>query len=124
VLRALAVALLVALACAAPASASRSPTPPEKRAIELAVRFAPMMGRGNRIAFRKVRVSTVDARYALTAQFVRDPHGSPIGSSTALLHRDAGGWRVVFLGSDMPSCSSAPRRVRVDLIGTAVCARG
>jgi len=124
VLRLLAVVLGVALAFAGAASASRAPTSSEKRAIEFAVRFAPMMGRANRIEFRKVRVSTGDPRYALTEQFVRDPHGNPIGGSTALLHRDRSGWRVIFLGTDPPRCSIAPRRVLVDLLGKAACIRG
>lgn len=124
-MRTLALAVVVVwLASAGVASASRAPTPAEKRAIEFAVRWAPMMGRGNRIAFRTVRVSTVDPRYAMTVQFVRDRRGSPIGSSTALLHRGRAGWRVIFLGTDPPPCAVAPRRVRVDLLRTAICLHG
>lgn len=114
-------ASLASLALATAAWASRAPTPRERTAIEFAVRFAPMMGRGNRLAFRKIRVSTVDARFAMVVVAVRSADGSSIGTPTVLLHHDAQAWRVVFLGTDRPPCSVAPAKVRADLLGTRAC---
>jgi hypothetical protein len=120
VLRLLVVAL-GALVLAGGASASRAPTPKERAAIEFAVRFAPMMGRGNKLTFERIRVSTVNARYALVVVRVRSADGSPVGKPTVLLHRDAQAWRVIFLGTARPPCDVAPAKVRADLLGTRAC---
>jgi hypothetical protein len=115
------VVTLAALALAGGAWASRAPTPKERSAIEFAVRFAPTMGRGNKLTFEKIRVSTVNARFAMAVVSVRSADGSPIGKPTVLLHHDARAWRVVFIGTDAPPCNVAPVKVRADLLGTRAC---
>jgi hypothetical protein len=119
--------LLVALALmagAAPALADRAPTGSERKAIVRAVRFFPAVGRQNRVTFVKIRVSKVDRSYGLADIFTRDAKGGGIGYATALLRRVGSGWRVIFFGTEIPPCSVAPARVRIDLLKKADCLRG
>jgi hypothetical protein len=114
---------VVALACAPLAAAHRAPTPSERAAIETAVRYFPPISRGNKLAFRTERVSTVDARYARADAFVRDAKRRPIGLVTTLLRRSGESWRVIFFGTDPPGCAVVSVRVRVDLLGSRTCLR-
>lgn len=116
----LALVAIAALVLAASAAASRSPGVPERRAIELAVRFFPGIGRNHTVRFSQIRISTVDPRYA----YAREPHGEPIGPADWLLRLRPIGWRVVWFGTAAPFCRVAPAAVRRDLLGSAVCRRG
>jgi hypothetical protein len=119
----IAAACVVALACASLAAAHRAPTPSERAAIETAVRYFPPISRGNTLAFRTERVSTVDPRYARADAFVRDAKRRPVGYVTTLLRRTGKTWRVIFFGTDPPGCAVVSARVRVDLLGSRTCLR-
>ena len=114
---------LLALVLAGPAAASRAPTRAERLAIMRAVRSSPGVARGVRLSFERIRISTVDARYAYARTFARTADGGPIGEADWVLHRVEGRWRVAYFGTEVPPCKSAPRAVRRDLLGTTVCLR-
>lgn len=117
----LAVLAAVVLVLAAPATASRVPAVPEKRAIELAVRFFPGVGRNHTIRVSSVRISTVDPDYAYARVFAREPLGEPIGPADWLFRLRPIGWRVVWFGTTAPPCRVAPAAVRLDLLGSTRC---
>ena len=116
-------ALLAALALvlATPAAASRAPPVPERRAIELAVRFFPGVGRNHTVRVSSVRISTVDPHYAYARVFAREPLGQPIGPADWLFRLRPIGWRVVWFGTTAPLCRVAPAAVRLDLLGSTRC---
>jgi hypothetical protein len=111
--------VLVALVLAAPVYAWRSPSPAEHRAIVAAIRKN-LAASGVR-SVQRVRVSTVDRRFATAVTYPRDKAGRVLSRDAWLLRRGVHIWRVVFVGSDMPPCNIASAPVRRDLLGYATC---
>jgi hypothetical protein len=113
----LAVALI---ALALLAVAWRAPTAAERQAIERTVRANPSASGWTVLRFRSVRVSTVDRDYASadTDVFLKGEKGD---GPSWLLRKGVHGWRVIFVGTDMPPCKVAPAAVRRDLFNTAIC---
>ena len=109
---------LVALVVAAPAYAWRSPSADERRAIVAAIRKNPAAHGVSSV--QRLRVST-DRRFASAVTFPRDKAGRVLRRDSWLVRHSARGWRVLFVGSDMPPCHVAPAAVRRDLLGSAVC---
>lgn len=115
-----ALAVLIALVVAASALACSSPSPPaQRRAIVAAIRKQPAAAGVTRV--ERVRISTVDRRFASAVTFPRDKAGNVLARDSWLVRHYPSGWRVVFVGSDMPPCKVAPAEVRRDLLGSAVC---
>lgn len=117
----LVLAAALALLLAAPAGASRAPRVPEKRGIELAVRYLPGVGRNYTVRVADVRISTVDSRFAYARVFAREPHGEPIGPADWLFRLRPTGWRVAWFGTVRPLCGVAPGTVLRDLLGSPRC---
>jgi hypothetical protein len=111
--------VLAALLLAAPVYAWRSPSPAEHRAIVAAIRKNPAAS-GVRNVLR-VRVSTVDRRFATAVTYPRDKAGRVLSRDAWLLRGGIHSWRVVFVGSDMPPCNIVSVPVRRDLLGYAAC---
>jgi hypothetical protein len=111
--------VLAALLLAAPVYAWRSPSPAEHRAIIAAIRKNPAASSVR--SFQRVRVSTVDRRFATAVTYPRNKAGLVLSRDAWLLRRGVHGWRVVFVGSDAPPCNIASVPVRRDLLGYATC---
>jgi len=113
--------LLVAAvaAIAVPAAvAKRAPTATEAKAIRAAVK-AYIQKPGSPAApdnrVRRIRVSTVDVRYALVTL-----NSASAGPSQMGLRKRSSGWKVIAFGSDL-GCEFAPAGVVEDLLGVSVC---
>jgi hypothetical protein len=119
--RCCALAVLIALVVAVPAFAWSSPSPTQRRAIVAAIRKKPAAAGVTRV--ERVRISTVDRRFASAVTFPRDKAGNVLARDSWLVRHYPSGWRVVFVGSDLPPCKVAPAAVRRDLLGSAVCFR-
>jgi hypothetical protein len=111
--------VLTALLLAAPASAWRSPSPAEHQAIVAAIRKNPAAF-GVRTV-QRVRVSTVDRRFATAVTYPRDKEGRVLSRDAWLLGHGVHGWRIIFVGSDMPPCNVASAPVRRELLGSTAC---
>ena len=114
-----ALAVLIALVVAASAFAWSSPSPAQRRAIVAAIRKQPAASGVMRV--ERVRISTVDRRFASAVTFPRDKAGNVLHRDSWLVRHYASGWRVVFVGSDAPPCKVASAAVRRDLRGSAAC---
>ena len=114
-----ALAILTALVVAASAFAWSSPSPAQRRAIVAAIRKQPAASGVMRV--ERVRISTVDRRFASAVTFPRDKAGNILARDSWLVRHYPSGWRVVFVGSDAPPCKVASAAVRRDLLGYAVC---
>jgi hypothetical protein len=118
-------ALAVIGVLASTATAARPPTAAEKAAILLV--FNEPGGRAFAAKCVRIRVSTVNRRWAMLTTPRRPPRAcvesGQVGNGFVFFRRTAtGGWRIVYEGSDLPPCS-IPRPVRRDLLGTAECFR-
>jgi hypothetical protein len=109
---------------AATAHAARPPTYLERVTIMEAFNFP---GRSFASKCVRIRVSSVDPRYAMITGPIRVPRdcsqAGEVGDGYALLRRTTPKglrWRRLTQGSDMPPCG-IPARVRADLFGTADC---
>jgi hypothetical protein len=111
--------VLAAFLLAAPVYASRSPSSAERAAIVAAMRKN-LAASGVR-SVQRVRVSTVDRRFATAVTYPRDKDGRVLSRDAWLLRHGVHSWRVVFVGSDMPPCNVASARVRRDLLGSTAC---
>jgi hypothetical protein len=111
--------VLAALVLAAPVFAWRLPSSAERGAIVAAIRKHPAAS-GVR-SIQRVRVSTVDRRFAAAVTYPRDKDGHVLSRDAWLLRHGVHTWRVVSVGSDMPACSVASAAVRRDLLGSTVC---
>jgi hypothetical protein len=69
----------------------------------------------DRVAVAGVRLAAVDHEYAAVALDGFDSEGRPLGSVTAVLHRELGVWHVLALGSDGLGCGITSAAVRADL---------
>ena len=116
-----ALAVLTALVIAAPVFAWSSPSPAQRRAIVAAIRKKPAAAGVTRV--ERVRISTVDRRFASAVTLPRDSAGNVLARDSWLVRHYPSGWRVVFVGSDAPPCKVAPAAVRRELLGSAVCFR-
>lgn len=118
-LLACAVALIVAIGAAQEAQASRAPTDAEASAIRAAVeRFAARPGPpAPRAKVTRVRVSTVNGRYAIAK--VRT--GGPAKATAILARNGQGRWRVVTYGTAGFPFKGVPRAVLNDLLGATIC---
>jgi len=116
-----ALVVLTAVLVAVPAFAWSSPSRAQRRAIVAAIRKQPAASGVTRV--ERVRISTVDRRFASAVTFPRDKAGNVLARDSWLVRHYPGGWRVVFVGSDMPPCKVASAAVRRDLLGSAVCFR-
>jgi hypothetical protein len=116
-----ALAVLTALVVAVPALAWSSPSPTQRRAIVAAIRKEPAAAGVTRV--ERVRISTLDRRFASAVTFPRDKAGYVLARDSWLVRHYPNGWRVVFVGSDAPPCKVASAAVRRDLLGSAVCFR-
>jgi len=114
-----ALVVLAALLLAAPVYALRLPSPAERGAIVAALRKN-LAASGVR-SVERVRVSTVDRRFASAVTYPRDKDGRVLSRDAWLLWHGVHSWHVVFVGSDMPPCSVASAPVRRDLLGSAAC---
>ncbi len=115
--------LLGALAVAAPALAWRQPSNAERATIEGSVLEHSSQAGVTAFRFDSVRVSTVDRRYASAVTDVTMKGRQRIRNRW-LLREDGdtpAGWRVIFVGTDWPSCKVAPAAVRKDLLDSAMC---
>jgi hypothetical protein len=110
--------VLAALFLAAPVYAWRSPSPSERQAIVAAIRKN--SAASGVASVQRVRVSTVDRHFATGVTLPRDKAGQ-LSRDAWLLRHGAHGWRVIFVGSDMPPCNIASRAVRRELLGSAAC---
>jgi len=70
---------------------------------------------------QRVRVSTVDRRFATAVTYPRDKAGRVLSRDAWLLRRGVHSWRVIFVGSDAPPCNIASVAVRRDLLGYTAC---
>ena len=95
-----ALAVLIALVVAVPAFAWSSPSPTQRRAIVAAIRKKPAAAGVTRV--ERVRISTVDRRFASAVTFPRDKAGNVLARDSWLVRHYPSGWRVVFVGSDLP----------------------
>jgi hypothetical protein len=111
--------VLAASLLAGPVYAWRSPSPAEHRAIVAAIRKNPAASGVNSV--QRVRISTVDRRFATAVTYPRDKAGRVLSRDAWLLRRGVHSWRVVFVGSDAPPCNIASVPVRRDLLGSAAC---
>jgi hypothetical protein len=111
--------VLAALVLAAPVYAWRSPSLVERAAIVAAIRKHPAASGVSSV--QRVRVSTVDPRFASAVTYPRDKDGRVLSRDAWLLWHGVHAWHVVFVGSDMPPCNIASAPVRRDLLGYAVC---
>ena len=111
--------LAAAVVLAAPVCAWRSPSTAERRAIVVAIRRNPAASSVRNV--QRVRISTVDRLFASAVTFPRDKAGHVLSRDAWLLRHRVRGWRVIFVGSDMPPCQVAPAAVRRELLGSAVC---
>jgi hypothetical protein len=116
-----ALVVLTALVVAAPVLAWSSPSFAERRAIVGAIRKKPAAAGVTRV--ERVRISTVDRRFASAVTLPRDNAGNVLARDSWLVRHYPSGWRVVFVGSDMPPCKVASAAVRRELLGSAVCFR-
>jgi hypothetical protein len=66
---------------------------------------------------RRIRVSTVNARYAIAK--LREPDAPTLAS--AVLERRSGGWRVVTYGVAGFPFRGLPEAVLNDLLGATIC---
>jgi len=114
-----ALVVLAALLLAAPVYASRLPSAAERGAIVAAIQKNPAAS-GVR-SVQRVRVSTVDRRFASAVTYPRDTDGRVLSRDAWLLRHSVHGWRVVFAGSDAPPCGIASAPVRRDLLGSSAC---
>jgi hypothetical protein len=112
---------LIALVVAAPVLAWSSPSAAERRAIVGAIRKKPAAAGVKRV--ERVRISTVDRRFASAITVPRDKAGNVLARDRWVVRHYPSGWRVVFVGSDVPPCKVAPAGVRRDLLGSAACFR-
>jgi hypothetical protein len=111
--------VLVALVVAAPIFAWSSPSAAQRQAIVAAIRKKPAASGVKRA--EHVRISTVDRRFASAVTVPRDRAGHVLALDRWLVRHGDRGWRVVFVGSDVPPCKVAPAAVRRDLLGFAAC---
>jgi hypothetical protein len=114
-------AVLAALVFAGPVRAWRVPSSAERRAIVAAIRKHPAADGARRVL--KVRVSIIDRRFASAVTFPRDRAGRVLSRDRWLMRHYAHGWRVLFVGSDLPPCKVASAGIRRELFGSAVCFR-
>jgi hypothetical protein len=112
-------AVLAALVVAAPIFAWSSPSAAQRQAIVAAIRKKPAASGVKRV--EHVRISTVDRRFASAVTVPRDKAGHVLALDRWLVRHYYGGWRVVFVGSDMPPCKVASAAVRRDLLGYVAC---
>ena len=125
---AIAVALLAALLVAGAAMAARPPTKAERRAIINAVRAGnEFVGAAPRRcdAAARVRVSTVDRRYAVWTQDNRRAErigGCVVGDGYIILRFQPNGrWRIRTQGSGGAPCSVTGVRIAKDLLPGLPC---
>jgi hypothetical protein len=103
-----------------PSRAARLPTTTERaqiiRAVKVYVDTSSCCVIISRLVFRRIRVSTVDRRWAVVWIDGYGANGSAIGPAIASVHRGflSGRWGVRSFGSDGQSCD-APPKVRRDL---------
>ncbi|MGZ4409246.1 MAG: hypothetical protein ACXVY6_10715 [Gaiellaceae bacterium] len=114
-----ALVVLAALVVAAPAFAWSSPSPAQRQAIVATIRKKPAASGVKRV--ERVRISTVDRRFASAVTVPRDKAGNVLARDRWLVRHYRSGWRVVFVGSDETPCKVAPAAVRRDLLGSAAC---
>lgn len=69
----------------------------------------------DRIAVAGVHASAADGEYAAVGLDGFDNAGHPVGSVTAVLHRELGVWHVLTLGTDELGCGIPSAAVRADL---------
>ena len=119
---------LLALTLAGSALSARAPTKAERRAIIDAVRSGnPYVGQAPRRcdAASIVRVSTVDAHYALWTQNNRQAQrigGCVVGDGYIIVHLQPNTrWRIRTQGSGGAPCSLIGRRVARDLLPGVPC---
>jgi hypothetical protein len=110
----------VAAHTAAAALNARAPTPSERLRLVQVVRIyvdtSDCCAVIRRIKITRIRVSTVDTRWAEIDLQAWEQNGTDIGAASAVLHRGflTGKWSVRYFGSDGVVCA-APLRVRRDL---------
>ena len=69
----------------------------------------------DRVAVAGLRPAAADHEYAAVALDGFDNEGQPLGSVTAVLHRELGVWHVLALGSDELGCGIPSAAVRAEL---------
>jgi hypothetical protein len=111
--------VLAALLLPAPVYAWRSPSPAQRQAIVAAIRRN--SAASGVTSVQLVRVSTVDRHFATGVTFPRDKAGRVLSRDAWLLRHGVHGWRVIFVGSDMPPCNILSPAVRRELLGSAAC---
>jgi hypothetical protein len=114
-----ALVVLAALVVPAAALAWSSPSTAQRRIIVAAIRKKPAALGVKRVD--RVRISTVDSRFASAVTVPRDSAGNVLARDRWLVRDYSGHWRVVFVGSDVPPCKVAPAAVRRDLLGSSAC---
>jgi hypothetical protein len=109
-------ALVAGPAVASPAAAgtATAPATPLTTAITTAVRTSPATAGVPRGAYAvtDVRTAGADATWAGAAL---QPTGDDLDPATVVLHRVAGTWTVVDLGTAQVGCGTAPAPVATDL---------
>jgi hypothetical protein len=115
-LRALAVTLLTAAVVSGAADARRAPTLPERAEIRGATALA-LSSAPPACYTAVIYVSTLDRSYAYaSARWKTTARCLPYASNGYFILRRSTHWRVVFNGSDAPSCRKVPRRIVQDLL--------
>jgi hypothetical protein len=114
-------ALVLGALAGAPALASRPASPAQAEFIIQAVETSPLTKRipVSDYSVRRIRVSTVNPRYA-SAMIQANPRARNRVQSVVMLLRQApsGRWRLLDL--DAISCGLAPRKVLNDLFGGCI----
>jgi hypothetical protein len=101
--------------------ASRGASKVEIKAIGAAVAGAHVDCRGCTWKVAHVRVSTVDAHFAVADEVGRR-NGQPIQGAKALLWHGVSKWAVISEGSDVGiGCGYVNAAVRKDLFATSIC---
>lgn len=109
-------ALLALLVAAPVALAARAPTTKERRAIAAAAkRSAETQGVRGQFKVRRIRVSTVDRRWARASLLPTRAHRGDFDAASAVFRRRGGRWALRTLGTAGTGCVVPRKAVRRDL---------
>lgn len=89
---------------------AEQPRPSQEALVEQATRAA-----ASPVVVRSVHIADADPEYATASIEGWDSSGAPIGTATAVLHRELGVWHVIDLGTAELGCRVPSAEVRAEL---------